>query len=156
MAERIVFVSIKIGHNAPGSAFPVEFTGNIISVGKFKKAVKTELLSDLNGIDAYHLEVSSLQSISRFHIMHHASHRPHFHLYRFIVVSATWIFAPPRNQSNGLSIRLMNCLRVSASSSKHPLHRCWWWWNGCFDEEALTRRQFISRIKRLLLCFDLW
>ena len=66
MAERIVFVSVKIGHNAPGSAFPVEFTGNIISVGKFKKAVKTEKLNDLKEIDADHLEVSSLQSISGF------------------------------------------------------------------------------------------
>ena len=75
MAERIVFVSVKIGHNAPSNPFSVRVV-NPTTVHGLKKSVKTELLSDLNGIDAYHLEVSSSQSISGFIscIMHLIDH----------------------------------------------------------------------------------
>ena len=65
MAERIVFVCVKIGHNAPSNPFSVRVV-NPTTVDGLKKAVKTEKLNDLKEIDADHLEVSSLQSISGF------------------------------------------------------------------------------------------
>ena len=84
MAETKVYnyVSVKIGGNAPSNPFSVRVV-NLTTVDEFKELVKGKKQTDLNGIDAHHLEVSSLQSIYRFHIMHLIGHI-------FICIGLSW------------------------------------------------------------------